>query len=113
MNIPEQFEDKYEVSNDDHILKRGEPLLYKNSRGIWKLDKVDSFQGNPVRAIHSTYKNEYICVVERKAPLTPEEKINRIKKQARNFVDKYITNPDKNTYDKFELAFLKGDNTGL
>lgn len=45
--------------------------------------------------------------------LTPEEKENQLKKQAKDFVDKHITNPTEKIYQKYELAFLKDDNTGL
>ena len=114
MEVPEQFAERFEAITDrNYILQRGDPLLWLSRKNEWVLDEVSSFRGNTVGYIEDSYGDRYVCVKEREVPLTEEEKEKFAKRKAKKFVEKNISNPTKQDYEKFELAFLKNDLIGL
>ncbi len=113
--LPPEFENEFEINTDlKYILKRGEPILcYDYDEDKWQVEKVSSFTGHSIGNIYNIFNDRYICIIKREKPLTPEEKIKQVKNKARKFVDEYIKNPTEEKYNKFELAFLRNDKTGL
>ena len=57
----------------------------------------------------------YSVLIDELEPLnlTPEQKSERLKNESKEFVNQYIKNPKQSDYQRFEAAFLKGDNFGM
>ena len=98
----------YEINdNDNDLVNDGDYFIYANN----SLRKLSGYTGSKIKYIKEIGANAVLKKIE--IPLTEEEKNNRLKNKAREFVDKHISNPTQGIYEKFEIAFCKGGNEGL
>ena len=106
MNYSHLIPEGYEINEDDNFLVTdGDYFIWNN-----ELHRFIGYTGKTIEYTKEIGVKEVLKKTEK--PISPEEKINYLKKKARDFVDKHISNPSNNTYEKFEAAFIKDDDFG-
>lgn len=94
-----------EITNPNIVLEEGDKYY-----SYWSAD-FEYVEKKRIGQLRNCFSNDSTII--RPKAISPEEKIKKIKKQAKDFVKKNITNPSPEIYEKFELAFLRGDEIGL
>ncbi len=95
----------YELNDDDNYKIVYGERFYSISGSL--VGEAMGFAGLTVKQLRECHSSFVFRKIT--GPKTPEQK----KKQSKQFVDKYIPNPSKEIYLKFEETFLRDDNFGL